>query len=416
MVGAVDVDDEVADQSLVGAEVAVLRPPHHDLADGIEGHAGRRLEEARRVGNERAEGGVELRDRHRGHLREGRVGRRGEVGMELEEIEEVVRRIGAGGAVQLVVAVADEEGGRARRRRRRAVDVARRERLEGEAVERRRREAEHAGGEAGQHARAIEGVDGRRALVRRHVVAVRPHRVLGVVRERRGGEVVADPAAGQRIARPGHVDAEMLADRSQLRHEPAARERVEEDDAVVVARGARAARGAQVAEPGRAGEQSPVALPVDGEGAAARRVDHLDVVVRADVADRVGRRDAGEALAVEVEVRGREQGGRGRRRRAREEPTARGRLRGRGGCGARVRPAADGPLPDRVARAPRRDGGQRPHVPGECRGRGRRQRHHAAVLGSGEWADEGDDDERGRQPQPPSRGPAVAGAAGRHPG
>jgi len=107
-------------------------------------------------------------------------------------------------------------------------------------------------------------------------------------------EVVAEPAAGQRVAGPGDVDAEVVADRGELRHEPAAGERVEEDDAVAIARHARAARRAEVAEHGRVGDQASVALPVDGEGAAARRVDHLDVVLRADVADRVGRHDAAE--------------------------------------------------------------------------------------------------------------------------
>src|SRR2546427_10270435 len=45
------------DQRLVGAEVAVLGAPRHDLADGVEGYPGRRLDEAGRLGSERAEGG-----------------------------------------------------------------------------------------------------------------------------------------------------------------------------------------------------------------------------------------------------------------------------------------------------------------------------------------------------------------------
>src|SRR5439155_1706444 len=123
--------------------------------------------------------------------------------------------------------VPQEKTGRAGWRGRRSVEVGRRECLEAESAEAGRRETLIAGREAGDHPGAFQRVGGGRALVGRHVVRIRPDGILGIVRELRRAEVVAEPPAAERIARARDVHAEVVPPDRELAHQPAAGELVE---------------------------------------------------------------------------------------------------------------------------------------------------------------------------------------------
>ena len=370
MVGAVHIRDEVPDQRLVAAEAPVLNPPHDDLPDRIERRTARGLREARRVGARRTQLGVELG--HRDGRREGEGGaRRGaEVGVQLPHLEEVPRRIVRAWVVQLVVAVPQEKTGRAGWRGRRSVEVGRRECLEAESAEAGRRETLMAGREAGDHPGALQRVGSGRALVGRHVIGIRPDGILGIVRELRRAEVVAEPPAAERIARARDVHAEVVPPDRELAHQPAAGELVEQHDAVTEAGGAATIARPERAQQGGTGDDGARGLVEHDEGAATRRVHELDVVAGADVADRVGRNHPGESLPVEVEIRRREKTGRSSRWRTgrlhveQRIPPSLAR-RGRPGRARGVGLAAGRSLGDRVARPPAADGRKPPQVPRE---------------------------------------------------
>ena len=85
-------------------------------------------------------------------------------------------------------------------------------------------------------------------------------------------------------------DAEPIASGADLREEPAIGERVIKDDAVSGRGGA--AAGAEGGHADRSREDRAVALAVDGE-ARAVSVDHLNVVIGADIAGGVRRLGAG---------------------------------------------------------------------------------------------------------------------------
>ena len=161
-----------------------------------------------------------------------------------------------------------------------------------------------------------------------HVVARGPDSDLEVVGHARGVELVEEVRAG-RVAGPrdGEAEGGLAADRAgELGEHPAAGERVVDHVRVpVVARAGsrRPERSESEARP------EPSGLGVHRD---RRLVDDLDVVARADVAVRVGRRaGAGVAGAVEDEARG-------------------GRATGRRGSpGERVGPPALEPPGPRVA-------------------------------------------------------------------
>ena len=285
----------------------------------------------------------------------------------LPHLEEVPRRIVRAGVVQLVVAVPQEKSGRAGGRRRRSVEVGRRQCLEAEPAEAGSREALIAGREAGYHPLAVQRIGGRRALVGRHVVGIRPDGILGIVRELLRAEIVAEPPAAERIVRPRDVYAEVVSPAGELAHQPAAGERVEQHDAVAEARGAATVARPEGAQHGGTGDDVARGLVEHEEGAAARRVHELDVVGGADVADRVGRNRPGESLAVDVEIRRREE--RGRRARGRTGrlhveqgvPPSLARTR-RAGRALGVGMATGRPGDDRIARMPGTGGRKHPQV------------------------------------------------------
>ncbi len=153
---------------------------------------------------------------------------------------------------------------------------------------------------AGEHLGPVEGQGGVGALVRAHVVRVRPDADLEVVGECRRRELVTVVRA-RRVGSLRDGDAYAIAIR-ELREEPAVRHPVVDGDRISVRGGGAAAAGpeqAQLAGPRNAG-------PRLVEDLNRRGIDHLHVVVRTDCADGVrGRAAAGVSLAVDG------QGGRG---------------------------------------------------------------------------------------------------------
>ena len=300
MVGPVDIGRETADQRLVVAEVAVRQPVHDDLAQRVE-RRGRALLRDALVGRVAAQVRVELGDGDGHRPAERGIRGRGPVDVEGEELEVVLRGVVRAGVVRLVVAVPHEDPGRPRGRRRRAVEVGRGQHLEAERIQRGRREALVGRGGAGEHVGSVERVDRGRAFVRAEVVGVGPDGVLRVVRELGEREDVVVPAAADRVRRLRHVDAQVVARRGELGDQPALRELVVEHDRVAAARRA-GAGAAQRRERERAGDDGAVGLVVDRVVRGAAAVDGLDVVGRADVADRVRRVDAGVALRAHVDA------------------------------------------------------------------------------------------------------------------
>ncbi len=222
------------------------------------------------------------------------------VDVEFPDLQEVL----AGGArrvVSLVVAVAHERVGRAGRRRSIAVRVGRDQSLKTEGREIGGGEALRRGDAADEHLRPVEGVGGGAALIARGIVGVRPDTVFRVVRKAGRGELIGEPAAGDRIAGLGDVDAETVAGAAELAQEPAVGELVEEHDRIAEAGGAVA--GAESLHRGGTGGHGAVGLVVDREHRAAAAVDALDVMSDADVTYRIRRIDPGEALAGEIEDR-----------------------------------------------------------------------------------------------------------------
>ena len=159
----------------------------------------------------------------------------------------------------------------------------------------------------GEHPVALEGPDieaaARKAALGRHVIAVGPDADLRVVGSDRivvrvlSLECIQEPPARERIGATRYRDAlQVLVDR-ELTHEPTIGEAVVADDGVAVVVRLTASPKAlpQRVDLGGAGEQIP-ALVVDGKGG----VHHLDVVVRPDGADGVGRQDAGGADPVDI--------------------------------------------------------------------------------------------------------------------
>ena len=291
-------DGMIDDQRLVVTEVAIGEPVHQPVPERVELLARSRLRNARPAPARLAEGV----DRDRGRPREGRVPRAGEVHAELVEMERVGDDV-------------DKGIGSAVGRRRRSVEVRRQQAVHAGAI----LKADRGGGAARQHRVPIERADERaekgRARriegVERHVVAVRPHSQLRIVREVIVGNrerVPAVAAGGVRGSRDGHAIHERRAVH-RLRHHPAAGRLVElRDDVAAVVRLARPAEPRpETVAGGRAEEQMARRLVIHG----VPDVHPLDVLrgARRPVGIRRGvpvRAHPGKRRAVVLPPRGRD--------------------------------------------------------------------------------------------------------------
>ena len=295
MVHAVHVDDEITDQGLVAAEVAVLEPPHRPLVDRVERRRRSGLGDAGEA-EEAAQGGVEGRQREVGGAAEARGGRVAPVDVEFPDLDAV----GATEVVAVDLAVVGVRGAHGRGRR--AIEVAGQHHVAGQAGQPGDVELDEGGRVAVEHVGPVEGH--RRhvaAEVRRHVVGVRPDAQFEVVGERAHVEFieVISPGDGIRGARDG--DAHVRG-AGELAEQPAICQRVIENNRVAQVLRRAGAGGDAGRRPERVDRRRPrqhgASLAVDRE----HGVDHLDVVARPDVADRVmGIRS--RPCAVEVEDR-----------------------------------------------------------------------------------------------------------------
>ena len=176
--------------------------------------------------------------------------------------------------------------------------------LEGESGQSGQVEELEAGRFAGQHRTAFHGVDGDVRVGRDHVGAGAavgvggPGGQLGVVREAGRNEAVGVPAAGYRVRRLRHVDAEVVTATRELHQDPAVGLPVVNNDGVTAAVGAGPGTQTVELERGQLRGRGLRLVPNPDQGATA--VGGLDDVIRADVAHRVGRAGPGEGDPREV--------------------------------------------------------------------------------------------------------------------
>ena len=169
----------------------------------------------------------------------------------------------------------------------------------------------HDGGRSpGQHLLAlkcphVEATVGKPTLGS-HVIAVRPHADLGIVRiywiARRvvGRKRIQVPSAGDRVVGSGDGDALAIVGgrvHCELADQPAIRQMVVSNDRIAIVVGlARPAEAVPQRVDGRGAGQQIAVLVINGKG----RIYRLNVVGRADGAHRVGGYEAGGRDAVEV--------------------------------------------------------------------------------------------------------------------
>ena len=222
-----------------------------------------------------------------GHQREGRVAGIAPVDVELAHFHPVTAAVEAV-VLEGVEGIRGASGGQCG-----AVQVGRQIEIAaaGEFLE--------GGGLAVEHLGPVKGVGCVGAFVGGHVVAVRPDAELEVVGERADVEFIGVVRAlGIGALRDGHAH---LVGAVELREQPAVGHRVVDHDRIAGVAGAVAAAPERAQVESRL--QQRAGFVVDGDLGG---VDHLDVVVGSDIADRVGRRAAAAAGrvggAVEAEV------------------------------------------------------------------------------------------------------------------
>ena len=293
--GRILVGRERADQRFMGTHVAVDELVEQHFADRVEARGGTRL----RHGGEGAvvaEPAVELGDRDARQRDDAAVRRRVPVDVQLVQVDEVLRAVGAAAGMRFVVVVTGEDLPAARGRCRGAVEGGRRHDLEavtrqvGHAVEALGRTC----GSAVEHVGAVEGVDlgaGLAAFIRAADVGVVPHAAMRVVRQHRRGVAVEPPAAAHRVGGLRHEGAQTGVVHGQ--HEPAAGLAIVMDQRIAAIAGARVARRRERTEGGRARDQRAGLVVHVEVGAAAAAVDGVDHVVGADFDHRITRAHAG---------------------------------------------------------------------------------------------------------------------------
>ena len=204
------------------------------------------------------------------------------VDMEVPDLQEVL----AGGArrvVGLVIPVPHERVRGAGRRRSTAVRVGRDQRLKAESREIGSGETLRRGNAADEHLGSVESVGRGAGLVGRSIIGVRPDTIFRIVRKAGRGELIGEPAPGDRIAGLGNVDAEPVAGVAELAQKPTVGKLVEKHDRIAETGGA-IPRAAERVHGGGAGRHGAVSLVIDREHRATAAVDALDVVIETDVA------------------------------------------------------------------------------------------------------------------------------------
>ena len=182
---------------------------HYHFEQRVKQTRGARLRNCAESTGDR-EAAVELVDLDGYGASQRRVGRSGEVDLEVEVLQSIKIGIVAARIVAFVINLAQEHAGRTRRRLINAVQTGRWQHLEAKLGQRRHREALQGGRQAGQHACAVNRVDAIR-LVGAHVVGIRPHTILGIVRKARRDEVVAGPGRADRVAGRAQINAQVVA-------------------------------------------------------------------------------------------------------------------------------------------------------------------------------------------------------------